>query len=442
MGFSSMGRDFYMHHLNETAGTLTLMGSGEMSPGMAETHRRIMQLIEGDVRPVFIDTPAGFELNVSTICEKAVAYFRDHFALDLAIASFPSAARATPLITEAALSKVRSANYIFSGPGSPTYAVRNWRGTPVFEAMTGKLASGAHLVMASAATLALGRFTIPVYEIYKVGEEPYWVDGIDLLGRYGLNLAIVPHWNNNSGGGGEHDTRRCFIGASRFDELWASLPLSATVLGIDEYTACVLALKEQTCTVYGSGTVTVQRKDSGGNTGSLRVFGAGEQFGFDVLQDSSGVDLARQPSASPLSPLTAAIDDTLSATVRAFHQTLYDQQPASAVGYVHSLIEHARLTGESSRDADQRQRVQLAAREMLVELAIWLERSQGAAQGTMSGALAEDALVGKLVHIVIAQRAALRERKEYAQADQLRAALLAAGIELKDTPQGTDWARV
>ena len=180
-----------MHHLNETAGTLTLMGSGEMSPGMAETHRRIMRQIDGDVRPAFIDTPAGFELNISNIREKAVDYFRDNFALDLAIASFPNAAHATPLTTEAALRTLRNANYIFSGPGSPTYAVRNWRGTPIFETMAGKLASGAHLVMASAATLALGRFTIPVYEIYKVGEEPHWVDGIDLLGRYRDRKSVV-----------------------------------------------------------------------------------------------------------------------------------------------------------------------------------------------------------------------------------------------------------
>lgn len=77
-----------MHHLNETAGALTLMGSGEMSPGMAETHRRVMRMIDGDVKPAFIDTPAGFELNVSSIREKAIEYFKQNFALDLEIVSF------------------------------------------------------------------------------------------------------------------------------------------------------------------------------------------------------------------------------------------------------------------------------------------------------------------------------------------------------------------
>jgi hypothetical protein len=409
-----------MHHLNENAGTLTLMGSGEMSPGMAETHRRVMRQIEGEVRPAFIDTPAGFELNVSNIREKAVEYFRDNFSLDLAIASFPSAAQATPLTTEAALRTLRNANYIFSGPGSPTYAVRNWRGTPIFETMAGKLASGAHLVMASAATLALGRYTVPVYEIYKVGEEPHWVDGIDLIGRYGLNLAIVPHWNNNSGGG--HDTTRCFIGASRFEQLRAVLPTTATVLGIDEYTACVLAPHEQTCRVFGAGTVTVQHGEN------VRVFGAGEQFGFDLLrhpQSSSDT-----PAASKLAALT---NDTLAA----FRQALRDHRPASAVGYAHSLIELMRVTRETGTDADQLAYVQLMVREMLAVLAIWLEEHQGSAHH----APIEDPLLGRLADLLIAQRAALRAGKQYAQADQLRADLLAAGIELKDTPQGTVWLR-
>lgn len=409
-----------MHHLNDTAGTLTLMGSGEMSPSMAEMHRRIMRQIEGEVRPAFIDTPAGFELNVSNIREKAVEYFNDHFGLDLAIASFPNASQATPLTVESALRVLRNANYLFSGPGSPTYAVRNWRGTPIFETMAAKLGSGAHLVMASAATLALGRFTIPVYEIYKVGEEPHWMDGLDLLGRYSLDLAIVPHWNNNSGGG--HDTSRCFIGQSRFERLRSTLPPSTTVLGIDEYTACILAPHEQICRVFGAGTVTVQRTDG------AHVFGAGEQFGFDFLRQTDAVSLT--PSQGSLAQLA---DDTLAA----FRQALRDHQPASAVGYVHSLIELMRVRREGAVDPTQLDYVQLMVREMLAVLAIWLEEHQHSSRTSV-----EDPLIDKLAALLIAQRAAFRANKQFAQADQLRADVLAAGIELKDTPHGTVWARV
>lgn len=407
-----------MHHLNETAGTLTLMGSGEMSPSMAETHRRIMRQIDGPIRPAFIDTPAGFELNVSNIREKAVEYFRDNFGLALGVASFPNAAQATPLTTEAALRVLRGANYIFSGPGSPTYAVRNWRGTPIFETIAGKLGSGAHIVMASAATLALGRFTLPVYEIYKVGEEPRWVDGLDLLGRYSLDLAIVPHWNNATGGG--HDTSRCFIGQARFEQLTAALPASTAVLGIDEYTACVLSPHDQVCRTFGAGTVTVLRGEE------VNVYGAGEQFAFAALRRAPSLD------AVPDDSLRALADDTLAA----FRQALRDHQPAAAVGYVHSLIELIRVRRDAGAAPDALEYVQLMVREMLAVLAIWLEAHSARAETPQT-----DPLVGALADVLIAERAALRSSKQYADADRLRAVMLAAGIELTDTPQGTTWAR-
>lgn len=400
-----------MHHLNETAGTLTLMGSGEMSPGMAETHRRIMRMIDGAVKPAFIDTPAGFELNVGSICEKAIEYFKQNYALDLAIVSFPNAAHATPLTMEPAMRVLRNANYIFSGPGSPTYAVRNWRGTPIFETMAGKLAAGAHMVMASAATLALGRYTIPVYEIYKVGDEPRWVDGLDLLGRYSLELAIVPHWNNNSGGG--HDTTHCFIGAARFEQMRAMLPASVTVLGIDEYTACTLMLHDGECRVSGAGAVTVLRADG------THTFQNGERFNFDLLRHS---DAQAIPQASAITE----------ATLKEFRQALRDHNPASAVGYVHGLMEMLRMQGDQAH-------TQLMMREMLTALAIWLDEHRKASPAET--AAADDPLIEALMQTIIATRAGLRSNKQYQLADELRKRLSDAGVELTDTPQGTMWKR-
>jgi hypothetical protein len=408
-----------MHHLNETAGWLTLMGSGEMSPGMAETHRRIMRTIDGAVKPAFIDTPAGFELNVSNIREKASEYFKQNFDLDLAIVSFPNAAQATPLTMEPALQTLRSANYIFSGPGSPTYAVRNWRGTPIFETMAGKLAAGAQMVMASAATLALGRYTIPVYEIYKVGDVPHWVDGLDLLGRYGLDLAIVPHWNNNSGGG--HDTTHCFIGAARFEQLRSMLPASTIVLGIDEYTACTLLLHDGECRVSGAGAVTVLRNDG------TQIFSNGDAFSFDVL---------RAPNATKRNEYPSAITE---ATLQQFRQALRDHNPGSAVGYVHSLMERMRQQQEQAGDAQEQAHTQLMIREMLTALAIWLDEHQHADAPAIASS--EDPLMEPLMQAVIATRAGLRANKQYALADELRKGLSDAGVELADTPQGTTWKR-
>ncbi len=407
-----------MHHLNETSGTLTLMGSGEMTAGMAEAHRRVMRLIDGPINPVFIDTPAGFELNVNAISEKAKDYFREQFDLELAIASFPHAASATPLSMEQAMGKLRTANYLFSGPGSPSYAARNWRGTPIFETMAGKLAAGAQLVLASAATLSMGRFTIPVYEIYKVGDDPHWIDGLDLLGRYSLDLAIVPHWNNASGG--SHDTTHCFIGAARFDQLCDKLPESTVVLGIDEYTACTLDLHNLSCRVNGAGRVTVKQKNN------VFTFESGSTFSFDVLRGEH-----TRPAVA-----THALADT---TLMAFRQALRDHTPAASVGYVHGLIELLRGMREArSVNSQQLAYIEMMTREMLAQLAIWLEEHPATADPAVAAA-ANQPTADTLMLILTGLRQELRTAKQFALADGLRNQLSTLHIELTDTPQGTTW---
>ena len=67
---------------------------------------------------------------------------------------------------------------VLLGPGSPTYAVRQLRESLLFELIKARHRMGTALVLSSAATLAFGRFTIPVYEIYKVGQDPYWENGL------------------------------------------------------------------------------------------------------------------------------------------------------------------------------------------------------------------------------------------------------------------------
>jgi len=256
------------------------MGSGEMSATMGKVHRAVMSRITGPVRAAFLDTPAGFPLNADQISAKAIDYFQQRFNLALFIASFKAATTATPVAVENALRKLRLANYVFAGPGSPTYAVRNWQNTAILEAITQRLAAGAHLVCASAAAIAVGRYALPVYEIYKVGEEPCWVEGLDMLGPYGLELAIVPHWNNTEGG--THDTRYCFMGKPRLKILEERLPQSTTILGIDEYTACIVDLHAREGHVMGVGQVTIRRN------GHEMYHPTGAAFPLDHLGELDG----------------------------------------------------------------------------------------------------------------------------------------------------------
>jgi hypothetical protein len=124
--------------------------------------------------------------------------------------------------------------------------------------------------------IAIGAQALPVYEIYKVGQDLHWQPGLNLFGAYGLQLAFVPHWNNTEGGT-ELDTSRCFMGEERFERLLAMLPPDLTVVGIDEHTALLADLEAGTAEVIGSGNVTIIRPASG------RPFATSDHFPLSEL---------------------------------------------------------------------------------------------------------------------------------------------------------------
>jgi cysteinyl-tRNA synthetase len=50
------------------------------------------------------------------------------------------------------------------------------------------------------------------------------------------------------------------------------------------------------------------------------------------------------------------------------------------------------------------------------------------------------AVVDGLISELLKQRAAARERKDFATADAIRTSLTALGVEVSDTPVGTRWS--
>ncbi len=257
--------------------TITFMSSGEMSARLSMAHRAVLARLDEPLRAIFVDTPAGFQENAAALAEKAVEYFKHNLQQNLSIVSFKSKQEATPEQMNEVAAQIRSANYVFAGPGSPTYAVRHWIDTPIAAAFAAQLQSGGHLVFASSAAIAMSRYVVPVYELYKAGHDPYWVDGLDLLGPYGLELAIMPHWNNSEGGAA-FDTRYCFIGKRRLKAMEDLLPGSAHMIGLDENTACVFDLAAHTCEVFGSGRVVLR------HSGQEKSYSPGTKLGWEELK--------------------------------------------------------------------------------------------------------------------------------------------------------------
>ncbi|HXW78844.1 MAG TPA: hypothetical protein VEJ84_05065, partial [Acidimicrobiales bacterium] len=267
---------------------LAIMGSGETTPTMAKVHRQLFDRLGPSLRSaVLVDTPYGFQSNAADISARAVAYFRESTGRHVEVASLPRAQGAGALEVETALAKVGEAQWVFSGPGSPTYALAQWRLTTLPSVLAGKLRSGGCVVLSSAAALTLGRWTVPVYEIYKAGADPTWVEGLDLLSLFGWQVAVITHFDNAEGG--THDTRYCYLGEGRLRAMERQLPPEGWVLGVDEHTACIFDLDAGTTSVVGLGAVSVRRH------GETATVPAGQTVGTDEL---AAVAAGRQATAA------------------------------------------------------------------------------------------------------------------------------------------------
>jgi len=234
------------------------MGSGETAPTMIKPHREFFARL-GDAPAVVLDTPYGFQENADDISDRAVAYFDASVGRKVNVVSWRSRDLA-PAARARALADLGDAGWIFAGPGSPTYALRQWRDTEVPQLITDRLQRGGVVIFASAAALTLGSHTVPVYEIYKAGESPAWAEGLNIVRQVtGMPVVVVPHYDNAEGG--HHDTRFCYLGERRLSQMEQMLPDDTFIIGVDEHTAVTLDLDATTATVSGNGTMTIRRRE-------------------------------------------------------------------------------------------------------------------------------------------------------------------------------------
>ena len=102
--------------MSSRKGAIVLMGSGELTATMVEVHKNMLARFSDSPNAVFLDTPAGFQLNVDEISRKAVEYFRTHVQKRLHIASYKSSENTSAFETETAFHMLRNADFVLVGP--------------------------------------------------------------------------------------------------------------------------------------------------------------------------------------------------------------------------------------------------------------------------------------------------------------------------------------
>jgi hypothetical protein len=245
--------------VSEQPGLVVLLSSGETSSSGRRIYDWLFRRLSAPIRVAVLETPAGFQPNSARVAEKIANFLRQHLRnYDPQVTVVPARKRGTPFSPDdpSIVAPLLQADAIFLGPGSPTYAVRQLQDSLTWQTLLARHRLGAAIILASAATIAAGAQALPVYEIYKVGDELHWYPGLDFFGAYGLSLVLVSHWDNTEGGA-ELDTSRGFAGEDRFKQLRALLPPDSQVVGIDEHTALVIDLAARSCHVMGRRGVTL-----------------------------------------------------------------------------------------------------------------------------------------------------------------------------------------
>ncbi|MFZ5810321.1 MAG: CysS/YqeB C-terminal domain-containing protein [Chloroflexota bacterium] len=362
------------------AGRVVLLGSGETSPSGRKAFEQVLQRFQQSPRVALLETPAGFELNSDMVIGRVADFLRHHLQnYRPLIETVAARKRGTPFSPdeEEIIAPLWRADVIFMGPGSPTYAVRQLKNSLAWDILLARHYLGADIVLASAATIAISRFALPVYEIYKVGEELHWKDGLDFFGLYDLPLVFIPHWNNTEGGA-DLDTSRCFMGMARFASLVKLLPPGITIFGIDERTALILDLATMTAKVVGQGSVTLihcgePHDDNEADTHEHKAL-------MDIARETgSHIHLFKQGETFPLSICCPF------------------RIPRPGTGVRHTVWERA-LTFAEKKEQDE-------------------------------------PIPPQVMEMVMAREAARRAR-DWNTADQIRKSLEASGWLVQDTPEG------
>jgi len=378
---------------------IVVMGSGETSPTMVTPHKEIFAKTQATAGSAyFLDTPFGFQENVDELTNRIFEYFQKSVGITTQPIQLRQIDSPAGVIAEA-VNKLRGAKWIFAGPGSPSYALRVWRETGIYQQLEKTLEIGS-LVFASAAALTVGSKTIPVYEIYKAGEDPYWLEGLNILGKFtGLEAVIVPHFDNAEGG--THDTRFCYMGERRIRLLEEQLPETTFLIGVDEHTGISFDLDSKTVNVFGRGKLTVRKGEH------VWTLAAGETASFETIAEHGGVVRKVATSEIHLPQDPDQVEKLL--------------ESGNVLDAVDALLE----LDDLDRDLETRAIVH----GLITRLG----------QMAASPRVDINQVVGPYVEMLLQARHAARTSGRWDEADVIRDQLTSLKVTIKDTAAGSSW---
>jgi len=379
---------------------IVVMGSGETSPTMVTPHQQILTSLGklDRLKLTILDTPFGFQENADDLTDKLIDFFTQ------SVGATPKAiALRNTSVTGAALGEavnsIRESDWLFAGPGSPSYALKVWHELGVSPHFDEVLVDGT-VVLASAAALTAGSHTIPVYEMYKVGDEPHWLPGLNLIERHtGMPAAMIPHYDNADGA--NHDTRFCYIGERRLRVMESLLPPEVFIIGVDEHTGIRFDLDERTAHVFGRGTMTIRHH------GESWTVTSGESATFEEIISHTGSTIVLGEPAPLFKVDPHKVEELLDA------------------GKVSDAVDALLNLDELDRDTETR----AAVHSLVTRL------------GHIAASPKVDimSVIGPYVDALLQARQAARAGGRWDDADAIRDQLMEMKVTIQDTKDGSSW---
>jgi len=376
------------------------MGSGETSPTMVTPHQQILASLGklNSLKLTILDTPFGFQENADDLTDKLIDFFTQSVGATPKAISLRNTSVTGAALGEA-VNSIRESDWLFAGPGSPSYALKVWHELGVSPHFDEVLVDGT-VVLASAAALTAGSHTIPVYEMYKVGDEPHWLPGLNLIERHtGMPAAMIPHYDNADGA--NHDTRFCYIGERRLRVMESLLPPEVFIIGVDEHTGIRFDLDERTAHVFGRGTMTIRHH------GESWTVTSGESATFEEIISHTGSTIVLGEPAPLFKVDPHKVEELLDA------------------GKVSDAVDALLNLDELDRDTETR----AAVHSLVTRL------------GHIAASPKVDimSVIGPYVDALLQARQAARAGGRWDDADAIRDQLMEMKVTIQDTKDGSSW---